>query len=142
MSALMKIRPYAVADEDAVVELWRACGLLRWSDPRKDIARKLKVNPELFLVGETDGRVMATCMIGYEGHRGWINLKAAITSKEEHSILAECERGEDSAVSEYQKALDTDGLPQNVAEVIHSQYEEVKAAHDHICGLRDSLVAK
>ena len=72
----MKIRPYAAADEDAVVELWRACGLLRWSDPRKDIARKIKVNPEWFLVGETDGRVMATCMIGYEGHRGWINFLA------------------------------------------------------------------
>ncbi|MDB6093803.1 MAG: ypeA [Verrucomicrobia bacterium] len=70
----MKIRPYETRDEAAVIELWRECGLLRWSDPKKDIARKMKVNPEWFLVGEIDGRVMATCMLGYEGHRGWINL--------------------------------------------------------------------
>src|SRR5947209_11790361 len=30
-------------------------------------------------------------------HRGWINLKAALTGKDDHAILAECERGEDSA---------------------------------------------
>jgi ribosomal protein S18 acetylase RimI-like enzyme len=70
----MKIRPYEASDESAVIELWRQCGLLRWSDPRKDIARKMKVNPEWFLVGEIEARVIATCMLGYEGHRGWINL--------------------------------------------------------------------
>jgi len=32
-------------------------------------------------------------------HRGWINLKSAITGGDEHAILAECERGEDSAVA-------------------------------------------
>lgn len=47
-----------------------------WSDLRKEIARKLRVNPEWFLIGELDGRVMATCMVGYEGHRGWINFLA------------------------------------------------------------------
>lgn len=72
----MMIRPYRVTDEAAVIALWRECGMLRWSDPRKDIARKLKVNPEWFLVGEAAGRVVATCMIGYEGHRGWINFLA------------------------------------------------------------------
>ena len=40
-------------------------------------------------------------------HRGWINLKSAITGGDEHAILAECERGEDSAVEEYKKALTT-----------------------------------
>ncbi len=70
----MTIRPYQATDEEAVIALWRECSMLRWSDPRKDIARKLKVNPEWFLVGESAGRVVATCMIGYEGHRGWINF--------------------------------------------------------------------
>ncbi|HVS53356.1 MAG TPA: GNAT family acetyltransferase [Opitutaceae bacterium] len=70
------IRSFRAADEAAVVALWRECDLLRWSDPHKDIARKLRVNPEWFLVGERDGRVIATCMAGYEGHRGWINLLA------------------------------------------------------------------
>ena len=60
MPAAMQIRPYRPADEAAVIALWRECGLVRWSDPQKDIARKLKVNPEWFLVGEIDGQVMAT----------------------------------------------------------------------------------
>ena len=74
MAKVMKIRSYRAADEAAVIALWRECGLVRWTDPKKDIARKMKVNPEWFLVGEIDGKVMATCMLGYEGHRAWINL--------------------------------------------------------------------
>ncbi len=48
----MKIRKYEPQDEQAVVALWQECGLTRpWNDPRRDIARKLTVQPELFLVG-------------------------------------------------------------------------------------------
>ena len=73
----MKIRPFVEDDQDRVVELWQRCGLLRpWNDPQKDIARKLKVQRELFLVGEIDGRVVAAMMVGYEGHRGWVNYLA------------------------------------------------------------------
>lgn len=73
----MLIREFRKGDEDAVVALWQACGLTRpWNDPRKDIARKLTVQPELFLVGELDGKVAATLMAGYEGHRGWVNYLA------------------------------------------------------------------
>ena len=68
------IRPFAAADTAAVVALWRDCGLTRpQNDPQKDIARKLKVNPEWFLVAERAGTVVGTVMAGYEGHRGWIN---------------------------------------------------------------------
>ena len=47
-----------------------------WNDPHKDIARKLAVQPELFLVGVADVAVMAAVMAGYEGHRGWMNYLA------------------------------------------------------------------
>lgn len=47
-----------------------------WNDPHKDIQRKLRVRPELFLVGERDGQVVGTVMAGYEGHRGWLNYLA------------------------------------------------------------------
>jgi len=71
------VRPYRPADEGAVIALWHACELTRpWNDPAKDIARKQRVQPELFLVGTLDDRVVATAMIGYEGHRGWINYLA------------------------------------------------------------------
>ncbi len=96
MPKAMKIRPYRAADESAIVALWAECGLQRWSDPRKDIARKLKVNPEWFLVGEIDGVVMATCMLGYEGHRAWINLLGVAPAYQKgghgKALLAEAER--------------------------------------------------
>lgn len=73
----MQIRAYRNADEAAVVRLWTDCGLVRpWNDPRKDIQRKLAVQPELFLVGEVDGRLVASAMAGYDGHRGWVNYLA------------------------------------------------------------------
>jgi ribosomal protein S18 acetylase RimI-like enzyme len=73
----MDIRGFAPADEPAVVALWERCGLTRpWNDPRKDIARKLAVQPELFLVGVEGGAVIASVMAGYDGHRGWVNYLA------------------------------------------------------------------
>ncbi len=69
----MHIRPFAPADEAGVIALWQACGLTRpWNDPAKDIRRKLRVRPEWFLVGELDGAIVASAMLGYDGHRGWI----------------------------------------------------------------------
>jgi ribosomal protein S18 acetylase RimI-like enzyme len=74
---MLHIRPFRPEDQDAVIALWQACGLTRpWNDPVKDIARKRAVNPELFLVGEADGRLVASAMGGYEGHRGWVNYLA------------------------------------------------------------------
>jgi ribosomal protein S18 acetylase RimI-like enzyme len=73
----MRIRSFQAADAEAAIALWERCGLTRpWNDPRKDIARKLRVQPELFLVGVVDGRIVATAMAGYEGHRGWVNYLA------------------------------------------------------------------
>ena len=73
----MKIRPYTPADEAAVIALWQRCELTRpWNDPRLDIQRKLTVQPELFLVGEREGQIVATAMAGFDGHRGWVNYLA------------------------------------------------------------------
>jgi ribosomal protein S18 acetylase RimI-like enzyme len=69
----MIIQPYKSEHESAVIELWRKCNLIRpQNDPKKDIERKLKVNPELFLVGVEGDKVIAAAMGGYEGHRGWV----------------------------------------------------------------------
>jgi len=67
----LHIRSFQSDDERAVIALWQAAGLTRpWNDPGKDIARKLRVQPELFLVGELDGELIASAMAGYDGHRG------------------------------------------------------------------------
>jgi uncharacterized protein (TIGR02284 family) len=71
-------------------------------------------------------------------HRGWIDLKSALTGGDEHAILAECERGEDSAVEQFQKAVEDD-LPPALQEVVSRQYGEIKAAHDRIRDLRDAF---
>jgi len=93
----MHIRPFERRDTDAVVALWQARGLTRpWNDPLKDIERKLAVQPELFLVGEHDGAIVATAMGGYDGHRGSVYYLA---SAPDHpgkgfgaALLAELER--------------------------------------------------
>ena len=71
------IRPYEAADLESLVQLWQDCGLVKpWNDPHKDIARKLAVDPELLLVALLEDELVATVMVGYEGHRGWINYLA------------------------------------------------------------------
>jgi len=70
-------------------------------------------------------------------HRSWINLKSAVTKGDGHAILAECERGEDSAVEQYKKAVD-DNLSAQLREIVSRQYAEIKKAHDRIRNLRDA----
>jgi ribosomal protein S18 acetylase RimI-like enzyme len=83
----LQIRSYRPDDEDAVVGLWVACQLIGpLNNPHQDIARKMRVNPEWFLVGELDGRIVATCMVGYEGHRGWINYLAVAPEYQRRGI--------------------------------------------------------
>lgn len=93
----MDIRAFRTEDESAVVALWERCGLIRpWNDPRKDIARKLRVQPDLFLVGLANQAVVATVMAGYEGHRGWINYLAVVPEWQRRglgrSMMREVER--------------------------------------------------
>jgi ribosomal protein S18 acetylase RimI-like enzyme len=71
------VRTYSVEDEQALVDLWDRCGLLRpWNNPVKDIGRKLRVNSDWLLLAVIRDKVVGSVMIGYEGHRGWINYLA------------------------------------------------------------------
>ena len=72
-----EIRPFQPSDEAAIVQLWKDCNLVvPWNDPLRDIRRKLRVQPALFIVGFVSGELAATVMAGYEGHRGWLNYLA------------------------------------------------------------------
>lgn len=70
-------------------------------------------------------------------HRGWINIKSAVTGQDEGAILNEAERGEDSAKNAYQEALEKN-LPANVYDVVQKQYTAVQNAHDRVKALRDA----
>ncbi|MBN1176723.1 MAG: GNAT family acetyltransferase [Dehalococcoidales bacterium] len=73
----MLIKSYIPEYENAVIDLWERCGLtVTWNNPKLDIERKMKVDPELLLVGLLDGRIIASAMGGYESHRGWVNYLA------------------------------------------------------------------
>ena len=81
------VRTYSVEDQRAVIDLWDRCGLLRpWNDPVKDIGRKLRVNSDWLLVAIIRNKVVGSVMIGYEGHRGWINYLAVDPSLRRQGI--------------------------------------------------------
>ena len=73
----MKIRPYQSTDESAVIDLWMLCGLVApQNNPQTDIQRMIAVAPDWFLVGTLDAEVIATVMVAYDGHRGWVHYLA------------------------------------------------------------------
>ena len=75
----MKIRSHQSGDYNAILNLWSACNLTRsWNDPQLDIARKLSVQAEWFLVGLINEEIIASAMFGYDGHRGWVNYLAVL----------------------------------------------------------------
>lgn len=88
------------------------------------IVRQLGGDPE------TTGSVAAAL------HRGWIDIKAAVTGKDEHSVLEECERGEDSAKKNYEEAL-KEIMVGDVSSLVRRQYESIKEAHNNVRSLRD-----
>jgi ribosomal protein S18 acetylase RimI-like enzyme len=83
----MRLRPFEPRDEPFVIALWTECGLVRpWNDPVKDIARKLTVQPELFLVGEIDAMIIAAGMFGFDGTRGWVHYLAVAPGHQGESL--------------------------------------------------------
>lgn len=71
---IVTFRPEFLND---VVDLWKKCNLVvPQNDPIRDIQKKVEFQPELFLIGLLDGKVISSIMVGYEGHRGWINYLA------------------------------------------------------------------
>lgn len=71
-------------------------------------------------------------------HRGWINLKSALSSNEPHAVLVEVERGEAAAVAAFGDAVSRPEIDQPTRVLLNRQYADIKAAHANILGLRDS----
>jgi uncharacterized protein (TIGR02284 family) len=74
-------------------------------------------------------------------HRGWVDVKAAVSSRDDLAILEECERGEDVAKASYRKALDSGDLAPDVRAVVQKQYEGVIRNHDAVKALRERFRA-
>ncbi|WP_313619592.1 GNAT family acetyltransferase [Achromobacter sp.] len=130
----LAIRPFHPSDEAAIIALWHACGLTRpWNDPRKDIARKLTVQSDLFLVGEVDGDIVATLMGGYDGHRGWINYLAVSPSHQRRNYATVLMKAVERKLLEM-------GCPK-INLLIRSDNAAVKAFYDSLGFQEDAVIS-
>ncbi|MEG3080505.1 GNAT family acetyltransferase [Halomonas sp. 5021] len=129
----MDIRAFKSANRSAVIELWQACGLTRpWNDPDKDISRKLNVQPELFFIGEVDGKVIASAMAGYDGHRGSV-FYLAVSPDYQHRGYGKL------MMHRIEDALEAMGCPKlNI--VVRSSNEKVLEFYDHLGYAADDVV--
>lgn len=136
----MEIRAFTLADEEAVIGLWRLCDLVRpWNDPCNDIARKLSTQPELFLVGEIAGKLVATVMAGFDGHRGWVNY-LAVAPEHRRAVLGR------ALMRHAEAALEARGCPKVNLQVRASNqavldfYERIGYAKDDVVSLGKRLI--
>ena len=105
------------------------------ADTRNGFANELK-REVLVLGGDPETRGSGAGAM----HRAWMSVKGTLTGKSDESILSEAERGEDSAVKAYTKAL-KEPTPSSVRELIDRQYRSVQDTHDRIKQMRDSKSA-
>ncbi len=106
--------------------------LMDFSRQRAEFVRQLQGGvAELGETPPTSGSISGTL------HRGWINLRSIVSTRDNHAVLTECERGEDVAVAAYQAAMKTD-LPSEFSGIVGSQFAAVRQTHDRVKFLRDS----
>ncbi|MDR2298515.1 MAG: GNAT family acetyltransferase [Comamonas sp.] len=137
----MQVRAFTLADTEAVVRLWHDCELTRpWNDPYKDIARKLSVSPDLFWVGcAPNGEIIASIMVGYDGHRGWINYLAVHPAHQRQGHARQLVQRAEQALSE----LGCPKLNLQVRagnEAVISFYESLGYADDRTLSLGKRLI--
>jgi ribosomal protein S18 acetylase RimI-like enzyme len=139
-AAAVTIRPFADADEQVVVELWARCGLVRpWNDPHDDIARKRRVQAELFLVAVADGgagagaTIAGTVMAGYDGHRGWINYLATDPARRRQGIARALMQAAEAGLARL-------GCPKINLQIRHDNRDAI-AFYQHIGFGNDAVVS-
>ena len=130
----MIIRVFTESDRKSVLKLWDTCGLMRpWNDPDRDIDRKMQFQPELFLVGTINSKIMASAMAGYDGHRGSV-FYLAIHPDHQGSGL-----GKD-LMSHIESLLVSLGCPKlNI--VVRSSNESVLEFYDKLSYAPDDVVS-
>ncbi|MBE9662700.1 PA2169 family four-helix-bundle protein [Mucilaginibacter myungsuensis] len=89
-------------------------------------------------VGRNSGETETGSSIAGTLHRAWIDIKATFGGSDRHSILAECERGEDAIKKAYKEALEDPELTGEVRSVLADQQQGINASHDRIKALRDA----
>ncbi|WP_304640663.1 PA2169 family four-helix-bundle protein [Pseudomonas sp.] len=88
------------------------------------------------IVVQLGGKPEDSTSVSGDLHRRWVDIKSAITGKDDQAVLNECERGEDVAKKSYKRALEKD-LPPEIRQVVQRQYDGVLRNHDQVKALRD-----
>ena len=89
-TAALSIAPIADADIAAVIALWQACEFTRpWNDPAADIALAGRGPNSAVLIGRDGDAIVATAMVGHDGHRGWVYY-LAVAPNRRRSGLGRC----------------------------------------------------
>ncbi|HTE97610.1 MAG TPA: GNAT family acetyltransferase [Bradyrhizobium sp.] len=69
----LTVAPIGDGDVADVIALWQRCGLTRpWNDPASDIALARKGENAAMLAGRDDSGIVASVLVGHDGHRGWV----------------------------------------------------------------------
>ncbi len=114
-------------ENDQIASYFRKCSI-----ERDHLAQELQT--AIATIGEApedEGSLKGTA------HRWWMNIRSTVTGGDEHSVLADAERGEDEIKQRYEKTLkETAGSPLN--SLLQNQYIKVKARHDEIRDMRDA----
>jgi ribosomal protein S18 acetylase RimI-like enzyme len=87
MSDQLLIREIADDDIAQVIALWNASGVARpWNDPARDIAFARREEHSTVLVGTEGGQIVATAMVGEDGHRGWVYYVAVDPARQRSGL--------------------------------------------------------
>lgn len=105
-------------------------------------AQRAKLATELETkISELGGQPRERGSVGAALHRTWLNVRDAVTGRDDYAVVAEAERGEDVAIGNYQDALNEADLPADLRSFVQSQYDQVKSSHDEIRDLKHSMEA-
>lgn len=130
---MLAFRPIADGDVEAVVALWQRCGLtVPWNDPQRDIAFARSVGNAEVIVGDDDGIVVATAMVGHDGHRGWVYYVAADPDRQG------CGLGR-AVMAEVENWLKARGVPKGEL-LIRRSNEKVRGFYDAVGWTEEPVV--
>lgn len=105
-------------------------------------AQRAKLAAELEAkINELGGQPRERGSVGAALHRTWLNVRDAVTGRDDYAVVAEAERGEDVAIGNYQDALNETDLPADLRSFVQGQYDQVKSSHDEIRDLKHGMEA-